>query len=482
MKGGRVKILIIDDDEEDAKIALEYLLKSEYYSFEVSWESDSKRARQQMLQGDFDVFLIDYQLGAVNGLDLIKESQRQGVLKPFILLTGQGDLTIDLDASEFGAADYLDKDGLTPLLLERSIRYAITQSKIIRTLSKKEREYSSLFERSIQPIFLMDHELKIMDLNKSFLTLVGYQVSDFQHHSIKEIFVKESEFSYFQSTLKEFGLIKDFEVMLISKERATIGCLVNCAAIQDEASDFFCYKGVVHDLTNRKKAEREMLEAERLSITGKMARTIAHEVRNPLTNLNLALESLKNELPPGNESIQLYMDIMQRNTIRIEELMGVMLNSSQPGDLKLELVYINHVLEGAIGLCLDRIKLKEINLHRNFATNLPRILVDKEKVQMALLNILLNAIEAITEGNGKLLIATSEKNGIMIVSITDNGKGISPAEMDKLFDPFFTAKPKGLGLGLTSARNIISSHSGEIQVVSEPGKGTTFSVLFKLAD
>lgn len=479
MKGMIIKVLIVDDDEDDVRLAREYLSQSESFQFDVTWEPDPTQAQEKMVHGDFDVFLIDYRLGSISGLELIKYATSNKVLRPSILLTGQGDLKVDLDASRFGAADYLIKNELNSALLERSIRYAVSQSKIIRKLDEKEKKYSSLFERSIDPIFLARYDFTLIDLNRSFHHFFGHRLEDDQQLTIKEIFAAEADYDYFRDTLKETEQIKEFEVLLVNKHGQKKWCLLNCVFIPDQSSDFCCYQGIIHDITLRKKTEKKLIETEQFSIAGKMARMVAHEVRNPLTNLNLALEQLKDELAPGSEAVQLYTDIIHRNAHRIEQLIGDMLNSSRPRELDLALVAVDDLLEETIGMALDRIRLKGIKLYQNCEKNLSRILIDKEKIKIALLNILINAVEAVADGTGILSVTASEKDSL--ITIADNGKGISPEEMEKLFEPFFTAKPTGMGLGLTSSKNILNSHNAEVQVVSELGKGTTFFILFKLA-
>ncbi len=481
MKGSVIKVLIIEDDEDDVLLAREYLAQSDWCQFESTWEPDPKKAHEKMVHGDFDVFLIDYRLGSENGLNLIKYAQDKGVLKPSIVLTGQGDLKVDLDASRYGAADYLIKSELNPSILERSIRYAVTQSKVVRELDEKEKKYSSLFERSIDPIFLARHDFSLIDLNISFWNFFGFAPEETKKLTIREIFAHEEDYDYFHSTLKEHEQIKEFEVLLINKQGLKRWCILNCVFIPDQSSDFCCYQGIIHDITLRKKAQKDLLDSERLTLTGKMARIVAHEIRNPLTNLNLALEHLKDEMSDKTEGVLLYTNIIQRNANRIEHLIGEMLNSSKPGELKLELISIDTLLDETIMLAMDRINMKAIHLEKNFAENLSRVLIDKEKVKIALLNIIINAIEAMIEKEGKLIIASEQRENAIVISISDNGKGISAEEMDNLFEPFFTAKLSGLGLGLTSTKNILSSHNADITVTSEYGKGTTFSIHFKLA-
>lgn len=482
MKAPLIKVLLIEDDEDDVLLTKEYLEESEYYSFEVEWEPDSQLAKEKMTRHQYDVFLIDYRLGSENGLDLIKFAQSKGVLVPCILLTGQGDLKVDLDASRYGAADYLVKTELSASLLERSIRYALSQAHVIRELDEKEKKYRSLFERSIDPIFLANEAMKLIDVNSAFLSYFNYSREEAMSKTMQDLFRQEEDYLFCHATLKEIEQIRDFEVALKDKLSERKICLLNCVFIPDQASDFCCYQGIIHDLTMRKKAERDMLLAERLSMTGKIARTVAHEVRNPLTNLTLALENLKDELPENNESVKLYSEIIERNANRIEQLIGEMLNSSKPKDLNLELTALDDILEETLLLAVDRMNLNQMRLEKNIETGLPRILVDKEKIKIALLNIIINALEAMQPGTGVLKLDASLNSDTIIIRITDNGKGIHHDDLEKLFDPFYTSKEDGMGLGLTSTKNILNSHSATIDVISKVNEGTTFFIYFRISE
>jgi PAS domain S-box-containing protein len=476
-----IKVLLIDDDDDDVLLTKTYLEETDNFNFEVSAEANLSRAREKMLKGGFDIFLIDYRLGSENGLDLVKFIQSKGIHTPCIILTGQGNLKVDIDASMYGASDYLLKGDLNASILERSIRYALSQSKVIRELDEKEKKYSSLFERSIDAIFLANHKLELRDLNNSFLALFGYSKSDSDSLSAKSLFFREEDYDFFKKSLEEHQQVKNFEVALLTNKKETKICLLNCVYIPDQASEFCCYQGIIHDLTLRKQAEKDMINAERLSLTGEIARTLAHELRNPLTNLNLALDQLRSELPPNNESVKLYTDIIERNATRIDKLVGEMLNSSKPGKLNLELTAVDEIINATIALAIDRIKLNHIQLQVNIHPDLPKILLDKEKIQISLLNIIINAIEAMEPHKGSLTINASITNKILTIGIADNGKGIPSTDLGKLFDPFYTGKENGMGLGLTSTKNILNSHSAQIEVKSEMGIGTTFLIHFKLA-
>jgi len=480
MKTTPVKVLLIEDDEDDVLLVREYLAESENFNFELEWEPKPEQARLKMVLGSHDVFLIDYRLGSETGLDLIKFAQQKGVITPSILLTGQGDLKVDLDATRFGAADYLIKTELNGPILERSIRYAISQAKVIRELDEKEKRYRSLFERSIDPIFLANEHLQLVDVNESFLKFFNYTKKEALLLRISDVFANEDEYDRFYTILKEVEQVRDFDASLLSKNGTKKGCLVNCVFIPDQLSEFCCYQGIMHDQTMRKKAERDMLIAERLSMTGKIARTIAHEVRNPLTNLTLAFDQLKEEISSQNADVTLYSEIIERNANRIEQLISEMLNSSKPRELNLELTPITDILDSSLSLSTDRINLNQIKLEKSFQSDLPRVLVDKEKIKIALLNIIINGLEAMQPGKGVLKVSAELKNGAVVALISDNGKGIAQEDIEKLFDPFYTDKPSGMGLGLTSTKNILNSHNADVEVLSTIGEGTTFTISFKL--
>lgn len=478
----QIKVLLIEDDEDDVLLAKEYLSDSENFKFELDWIAETDKAREKMTENAHDVILVDYRLGSETGLDLIRYAQEKGVLTPCILLTGQGDLKVDIDASKYGAADYLVKTDLDASMLERSIRYALTQSQVIRELDEKEKKYRSLFERSIDPIFLANIDFKILDVNESFLNFFGYSSEEPIDLNLSAIFADEKDYDYLRAELKGYDQVKDFEVVLINNRGEKKICMINCVFIPDQTSDFCCYQGIIYDLTLRKKAEKDMLVAERLSMTGKLARTIAHEVRNPLTNLNLALEHLRDEMPKDNEAVQLYSEIIERNAKRIDTLITEMLNSSKPKDLNLELADVTDILNETIMLANDSLNLNQIKLQKSYVESLPRILVDREKLKIAFLNIIVNAIEAMERGKGELSVDVKRTDNTIVVTITDNGKGIPADDLEKLFDPFFTEKQGGMGLGLTSTKNIMSSHNASIEVESTVKKGTSFILYFKLAE
>ncbi len=233
----------------------------------------------------------------------------------------------------------------------------------------------------------------------------------------------------------------------------------------------------ISDISKRKNALQELMSAEKLAVTGRLARTIAHEVRNPLTNINLSIEHLKGNADDDHE---MYLDIIRRNSERINQLITELLNSSKPADLQLTPYAVDQLLDETLELAIDRIRLKEIKLEKNYTSDKREINVDAKKIKMAILNLIINAVEAMEERKGVLKIATEVAAEKCMITIEDNGLGIDPENLKKLFEPFFSKKSKGMGLGLTATQNIILSHKGTIDVESEVGKGTKFIICFPL--
>jgi signal transduction histidine kinase len=234
----------------------------------------------------------------------------------------------------------------------------------------------------------------------------------------------------------------------------------------------------VSQLAELNKELIDLRSQEKYAVTGRIARTIAHEVRNPLTNINLSLEQLRAEMPE-TENTSLLFNMLERNSERINNLVSDLLNSTRINDLKFDEVNMNQLMDESLALAGDRIDLMHIKVIKDYDSDICNIKGDSEKIKIALLNILVNAIEAIDgQENGELKISTKSENKKCVIRINDNGKGMDKSQMDRLFEPYFSTKEKGNGLGLANSQNIILGHNGSISGESEKGTGTTFTITF----
>lgn len=219
----------------------------------------------------------------------------------------------------------------------------------------------------------------------------------------------------------------------------------------------------------------QMRSLEKFAATGRIARTIAHEVRNPLTNIDLAASQLKADLSSDDEGILYFFDVIQRNSTRINKLISELLQSTKFAELSLSRVSLTKLLDETLAMAKDRIELQQVTVEKNYNCK-EDILVDADKIKIAFLNVIINAVEAMQAGEGILKIDTRNEEKNCIITISDNGHGMDETALSKLFEPYFTSKPKGNGLGLANTQNIIFNHKGNITVTSYVGKGSSFTI------
>jgi PAS domain S-box-containing protein len=476
-----VRVCLIDDDEDDFILTRDLLKEIPEKEVNIKWQSidwinSYEKALSTIKKDLYDIYLVDYRLGSNTGIDLLKEAVNAGNTTPIIILTGKGDKEIDLLAMRSGAADYLVKDRIDSQMLDRAIRYALERAEAVNALRNSERKFRNIFERSKDVIFIVDEDGTVVEANSVADTLFNLNVNGDQKN-FQQLFIDPTDWHKLKNTVIQQGSVSDFEVQMTPSPEERLTCLISATYEKRTADHPGLIQGIIHDITKRKKAETELRNMEKLAVSGRIARTIAHEVRNPLTNVNLSVEQLRNELGDKAGDLQLYFDIIIRNCERINQLITELLNSAKPATLQNEAATINDIVRETIALAKDRIDLKHIKLVEDLQSS-AKVSADKVKLQTALLNIVINAVEAMEENKGVLEICTVDRFDTCKVIIKDNGSGIKKEDVNKLFDPFFSGKPKGMGLGLTTAQNIIFTHKGTIDVESEPGKGTTFVIGF----
>ncbi|WPP51488.1 hybrid sensor histidine kinase/response regulator [Catalinimonas niigatensis] len=477
MLGETIDILLIDDDEDDFVIVKDLLSDIKTTHFNIKWESDYEKALGYIHEQCFDIYLIDFRLGEMNGLELLREAVVINRGKPVIMLTGQGEPEVDYEAMQIGAADYLVKDAIDAQSIERSIRYALSNAHAVSKLYEQEKKYRALFEQSLNAIFITDSQQQIVDANPAMLSLFGYNQAEMLQSKLFNLFVREEDYRAFQQQIVAEGHVLDMEVLLKNKKAKEVFCNISVTQLFEPDRKEQGYQGIIEDITERKKVQLELIQLEKLIMTGNIARSIAHEVRNPLTNINLALEQFTFEATE-DDTLEVYLEIIKRNTKRINQLITEMLKSSKPSTLNLKPTSLNNVLETSLRLASDRLKLQEIKVIKLFDQELEEIPLDLEKLSMAFLNVITNAIEAVEPKKGIVTLKTRKIGKFQVVQICDNGPGIEQDEIKKLFDAFHTGKKGGMGLGLTSTQNIVNAHGAKISVDSTLNKGTCFTFTF----
>ncbi|RFM28621.1 hybrid sensor histidine kinase/response regulator [Deminuibacter soli] len=468
-----VNILIIDDDEDDFFITSSYISQIRDIEFKVDWCFNYQKALEELRMNRYNVYFVDYRLGAKTGIDFLKEARALNFEEPIVLLTGKGNKLIDMEAMQIGATDYLIKSELNSEKLERCIRYSLERSRSVKALRESENKYRNIFEQSKDAVFTSTNELFFLDVNTACCDLLGYEAEELKEVSLYQLLDKSSQ-TIVQQSMRLHSEVMDKEVELTTKDGEIRYCIFTIT-VQYSQSGSSYLQGILHDITNLKKEEKANLQIEKLAATGRLVRTLAHEVRNPLNNINMSVEQLR--VSHSEDEIPLFLEIIHRNSNRIGGLINQLLNSSKPSELDFRQKPLQSVMDMTISDAIDRITLQQIKMKVNYDKAPALSMVDVEKLKIAFLNIVINAVEAMEAGVGQLEITVEAGEDFHTVLIKDNGSGIAEENLSKLFEPYFTSKRNGMGLGLASTLNIIQSHSGSIEVASEINRGTTFSIL-----
>lgn len=242
----------------------------------------------------------------------------------------------------------------------------------------------------------------------------------------------------------------------------------------DGATNYIC---LIQDITDLKLMEERIMQSEKLQALARISAGLAHEIGNPLTSISSYVQVLK-EMDLGEFPNQA-LEVISKHILRISEIIRNISNFAKPAKGEVVPTNINEVLESTLNLVKFDKRMKDINIELNLK-EVPPVMVDANQLSQVFINIILNAADAMPEG-GNLIIETEAFDNYVKISFTDTGVGIPPEHLPHIFDPFFTTKEKGTGFGLSVCYSIIKNFGGEIEVRSEVGKGSTFTVRLPIA-
>lgn len=234
---------------------------------------------------------------------------------------------------------------------------------------------------------------------------------------------------------------------------------------------FFWYRRY---LRSRQLLQDEMKRKEKLVALGHLAAGVAHEIRNPLSSIKGLAKYFAERAPAGGEAHQL-AQVMAKEADRLNRVVSELLELVKPTHLSLQAVDLNTLITHSLQLVSQDANSREISLRFTANDALPEIQADPDRLAQVLLNLYLNAIQAIGQ-HGVISVTASESGAGVKISVTDSGKGIAADHLEAIFTPYFTTKAEGTGLGLAVVHNIVEQHGGTIQVVSQEGKGATFTL------
>jgi PAS domain S-box-containing protein len=348
-----------------------------------------------------------------------------------------------------------------------------------KELAESEAKYRVLVEE-INDGYFVNQNGKIVFANKAFCDIHGYKPAeaigrpylDFIAHESKEevraIYEERMANKKQQQNLYMYYRLHKNGTSFPTENKVKLIMYQGIPAVA----------GICRDITVRMEMERQIRKSENLAHIGQLATSLAHEIRNPLSSVKMNIQILlKNVEFDGNDKRR--MEIMSSEISRLEKILAEMLDFAKPLRLYLEPTPINDIIEKCFDIIDVKIKEKNITVRKKYSKGMPWVMIDRDKLEQAIINVLLNSVEALSPG-GEIGILTKKeisKGGSVCIEITDDGPGIGEDDLPYVFDPFFSNKKKGTGLGLSNTKKIIEAHGGSVNISVRRQHGTHLSLL-----
>lgn len=371
------------------------------------------------------------------------------------------------------------------------------QLKTEQKLRESQERYISLFSGSKDSIFTTTKEGVFVDINPAMLTLLGYTEKEIEKIIAPDIYESREERAALLKTLERQGSVDDYQVNLLTKDGRIRNCLLSASLWEGAAGELLGYQGIIRDITEQKRLEGQVYQAQKMEAIGTLAGGIAHDFNNILSII-LGYTDLAREDAPSDSKFAGDLDKVLEAGKRAKNLVQQILAFSRQTEIERIPIQLQSLVKEALKMLRSSIPTT-IEIRENIDSTCGVVLADPTQVNQILMNLCTNANHAMEESGGILTIAlnsihvdkgdrflplNSEPGEYVLLTVSDTGSGIGPDVLDKIFDPYFTTKEvgKGTGLGLAIIHGIIVDYGGAIIVESELGKGTTFHVYFPVVE
>jgi len=349
-------------------------------------------------------------------------------------------------------------------------------------LLESEAKFRDIFETVRHSLYFSSREGKFLDCNQAMVDMLGYGNKEevFAMDLARDLYLDPSHRMEFQQRVESQGYVKDYEVLFKKKSGEPLTVLLTAHVRKDRSGTVLGYQGLFIDITERRKLEQQLFQSEKLAAMGRLTAQIAHELNNPIYGVMNCLDLLRSEVPESSKKRR-FLDMASSETRRISELLKGMLSFFRPDeDVKSE-VNLNTIIEEVILFVGKQLHEFKIQVVQDLEPDLPTIFASGNQMKQVLLNLIMNSRTAMSRG-GTLTMATLTSDGNVLFKVSDTGAGIPPEVRDRIFEAFFTTKSdvKGVGLGLSVCFGIVHQHNGRIEVESEVGEGTTFTITLPL--
>jgi PAS domain S-box-containing protein len=261
---------------------------------------------------------------------------------------------------------------------------------------------------------------------------------------------------------------------VVRPDGSSVAVEVSTAPLRDAEGRIRGALATLVDVSSIRTMEERIRQLDRLAALGRFASSVAHELRNPLTGIATGVQYMSRGFPEGDERHE-HVAFILREVVRLNRIVQDLFTASRPRELRLERISLPEVASRALRGLNPTPEEAGVTIVLDRADSWPTVLADADQIQQVLLNLIQNAVQA-TPSGGRVTVRAFELPGGVAIEVEDTGSGILPDHRPRLFDPFYTTRPKGTGLGLFVAHGIIERHRGSIEVESEVGKGTLFRV------
>jgi two-component system cell cycle sensor histidine kinase/response regulator CckA len=487
-----IRALLVEDNPGDARLFLELVRETGAGYLKLEHVDRLEKALARLSDEHFDVVLLDLSLPDEQGLATLLRTHAHAPKVPIVILTGLDDEAMAVRAVRAGAQDYLVKGRVDGDLLVRSMRYATERWRAVEALERREEHYRSLIEHSLDLISILNVDGTIRYVSPSHEPVLGYPSEDLVGRSVFD-FVHADDIAGVKETFSRADGAASFEFRFRHKD----GSWRMIESFGRNLSHIAGVSGVVvnsRDVTDRKRLEEQLHHSQRLEAVGRLAGGVAHDFNNLLMVITGYSQMLLDGMHPGDPA-QRDLEQVVKAAERATDLTRQLLTFSRRQVVRPVVLNLNMLVHD-MDRMLRRVLGEDIKLSASFSSGLKTVRVDPGQIEQVVLNIVVNARDAMPNG-GKLTLETANvevteelarthptpKAGhYAMLSIEDTGCGMDGEVLSRLFEPFFTTKEKGTGLGLSTSYGIIKQTGGDIGVESKPGHGATFRIYLPVVD
>lgn len=499
-----VRVLLVDDDEDDYVITRDLIARIGEHRYQLEWVDNYPDALRTIQIREYDVCLLDFRLGERTGLELLREAKRAGCRAPMILLTGQGDREVDVEAMKAGAADYLLKGQLSADTLERAMRYAIEGKHAEESLRRERDLIRRIMETSPVGIVMANGSGKITFANHKAEEVLGLVRENIPQGAYNVLNWLPADLegnplggqpSPLRQVLETGQPVQDVNIAIQLLGRSVL-LSANAAPLLDASGKVDGMVVTVEDTTEHLNLEAQLRQSQKMECVGQLAAGVAHDINNVLTVIQGHAGIMLNNVGQGGNMSKSLKQISAAAE-RAAKFIRQLLMFSRKQVFQTKVVDLDAVLHNVENM-LSRLLGEDIVLETRYGGGLPCIEADTGMMEQVIMNLAVNARDAMPKG-GKLTVAAScafvdeeyarhnsesRPGEFVCLTVADTGCGMDHKVLQKIFEPFFSTKEagKGTGLGLATVYGIVKQHRGWIEVESEVNVGTCFKIYFPGVD